>query len=148
MRSAEPSERRRCRGREGTALVTALVLLFAFTSVGVVLLARDYDDRVARRASAQAIAFQAARVGAQEVDIDRLRSDGSLVLELDEARLAAESAGRRLLDEYGEEGTVRATVDADRVVVVVEIVDVIEGGFTSSRNGTIRAEGAARAVSG
>lgn len=138
----------RCRGERGTALVTALVLLFAFTSVGVVLLARDYDDRVARRGSAQAIAFQAARTGAQEVDIDLLRSDGTLELRPDDARAAAEAAGRRLLDEYGEEGSIQVTVVGDRVVVVVEIVDVIEGGFSSSRTGVIRAEGAARAASG
>jgi hypothetical protein len=139
---------RRCHGRRGTALVSALVLLFAFTSAGVVLLARDYDDRVATRSSAQAIAFQAARVGAQQIDVDRLRVDGSVSVDVERARRAAEAAGRDLLGRYGERGSVVATVEDDRVVVVVEIIDVVVGGFDGARTGVVRAEGIARPESG
>lgn len=148
VEEAEPLAADRASGDRGTALVTALVLLFAFTSVGVVLLARDYDDRVATRSSAQAIAFQAARVGAQQVDVDRLRHDGVVMLDVAAAERAAVTAGLRLLADYGETGEVTASADRDRVVVVIEIVDTIEGGFAGSRTGVVRAEGAARAESG
>lgn len=139
---------RRCRGDRGVGMVTALVLLFSFTSVGVILLARDYDDRLATRSSAQAIAFQAAREGAQMVDLEQVRTGGVVVLDVPLAREAAEAAGRRLLAEYGETGTVTVTVEPDRVVVVVEIVDTIAGGFSDSREGIVRAEGAAGPESG
>lgn len=76
-----PSAQRRCRGDEGAGLATALVLLFAFTVSGVVWLARDVDRAISNRAAAQSIAFQAARSGAQQIDVVVLRSTGSVVLE-------------------------------------------------------------------
>jgi len=138
----------RCRGTRGTALVTALVLLFAFTSGGVILLARDYDDRVATRSSAQAVAFQSARVGAQQIDVDVLRRDGSVLLDEVVAEQAAVNAGQRLLRQYGEQGTVSATAEGDLITVVVEIRDVVAGGFDDLRQAEVRAEGSARAESG
>lgn len=146
--SQESACARRFRGDRGTALVTATVLLFAFTSAGVILLARDYDSRVATRSVAQAIAFQAARIGAQQVDVAVMRRDGLVVLDRPEAVEQAGLAGRRLLTEYGETGTVAVTVVGDEVTVVVEIVDVIDGGFDGSRRAVVRAEGSARPVSG
>lgn len=125
-----------------------MVLLFAFTASAVILLARDYDDRIATRSLAQSIAFQSARVGAQQVDVGSLRGDGTLRLDEDVARERAAAAADRLLAEHGEAGTVRVAVDGDRVTVVVEIVDAIDGGFDGSRQATVRAEGSARAVSG
>ena len=44
-------------------MVTALVLLFAFTAGGVIWLSRDVNRRVSNRSAAQSIVFQAARVG-------------------------------------------------------------------------------------
>lgn len=138
---------RRLRGDRGTALVTALVLLFAFTASGVILLARDYDDRIATRSLAQSIAFQSARVGAQQVAVGSLRG-GAVRLDVDAARERASDAARRLLAEQGEVGTVRVAIEGDRVTVVVEIVDVIDDGFEGSQRAIVRAEGSARAVSG
>lgn len=138
----------RWRGERGTALVTAMVLLFSFTAGAVILLARDYDDRIATRSAVQAIAFQAARVGAQQVAVETLRGDGSV--QLDEAA-AVEQATRvahGLLSDYGEVGDVGVTVEGDRVTVVVAVEDVIEDGFAGSRRAIVRAEGSARAVSG
>lgn len=138
----------RLRDERGTALVTALVLLFAFTATGVVLLARDYDDRIATRSVAQSIAFQAARSGAQQVAVDSLRGDGAVVLDAPAARERAAAVARELLAEHGETGDVTVTVDGDRVTVVVAVVDEIDGGFEGSRRAVVRAEGSAKAVSG
>lgn len=139
---------RRLRGERGTALVTAMVLLFTFTAAGVIVLARDYDDRIATRSVAQAIAFQAARVGAQQVAVGSLRGDGEVVLDARAATEQATLAARDLLSDHGETGDVEVIVHGDRVTVVVEIVDVIEGGFEGSRRAVVRAEGSARAVTG
>lgn len=138
----------RFRGERGTALVTATVLLFSFTAGAVILLARDYDDRIATRSVAQAIAFQAARVGAQQVAVQSLRDDGVVVVD---ARLAVEQATRAahgLLADAGEVGEVEVAVHGDRVTVVVGIVDEIDAGFEGSRRAVVRAEGSARAESG
>ena len=51
----------------GSATVTALVLVFAFTAGAVIWLASDVNSRVADRSAAQSVAFQAARAGAQQV---------------------------------------------------------------------------------
>jgi hypothetical protein len=136
------------RGERGTALVTATILLFAFTATGVILLARDYDERIATRSVAQAVAFQAARIGAQQVDVDSLRGDGTVVLDPQAATERARAAAHQLLADHGESGDVAVAVDGDRVTVIVEIVDVVDGGFASSRRAVVRAEGSARAVSG
>ena len=63
----------RGRGDRGSAMVVGVVLMFAFTAGAIIWLARDVDRAVSDRASAQSIAFQAARSGAQQVDIDALR---------------------------------------------------------------------------
>jgi hypothetical protein len=139
---------RRARGERGTALVTATVLMFAFTAGAVILLARDYDDRIATRSTAQAIAFQAARVGAQQVAVETLRGDGAVVIDEQRAVEQATRVAAELLADYGEVGDVTVTVDGDRVTVVVGVVDVIEGGFDGSRRAIVQAEGSARAVSG
>ena len=146
--SAISATPRRLRGERGTALVTAMVLLFSFTAGAVILLARDYDDRLATRSIAQAIAFQAARVGAQQVAIETLRDDGTVAIDQRAAVEQATRAARELLVDAGEVGDVTVVVDADRVTVVVEIVDEIEGGFEGSQRAIVRAEGSARAVSG
>lgn len=139
---------RRLRGDRGTALVTAMILLFSFTAGSVILLARDYDDRIATRSLAQAVAFQAARVGAQQVAVDTLRGDGVVALDAPAATELATRTAHELLADAGEVGHVAVTVEGDRVTVVVGIVDEIEGGFDGSRRAVVRAEGSARAVSG
>ena len=117
---------RRCRGERGTALVTALVLLFAFTAGGVIWLARDVNQRVSNRSAAQSIAFQAARSGAQQIEVASLRDGGPTELVIDEPR-AREQALRiasRLFDEYDVDGTVlRISVVDVAVTVEVQISD-------------------------
>lgn len=138
----------RWRGERGTALVTAMVLLFSFTAGSVILLARDYDDRLATRSVAQAAAFQAARVGAQQLAIGSLRDEGAVALDEGAVVAAATRAAHELLAEAGEVAEVTVAIDGDRVTVVVAVLDVIEDGFEGSRRAMVRAEGSARAVSG
>ena len=54
---------RRWQGDRGSGLVTGITLIFAFTFLGLVWLARDVDRSVSNRSTAQSIAFQAARSG-------------------------------------------------------------------------------------
>ena len=139
---------RRFRGDRGTALVTAVVLLFAFTAAGVIVLARDYDERITTRATAQAIAFQAARVGAQQVAVASLRDAGQVRLDRDAAVQRADAAARDLLAEHGVTGDVEVSVAGDRVTVVVALADVLVGGVVGRGRTVVRAEGSARPVSG
>ena len=107
-------------------MVTALVLMFAFTAGGVIWLSRDVNRRVSHRSAAQSIAFQAARTGAQQISIGSLRDAGSDELVIDGPR-AVEQAGavaRRLFIEYGVTGTVDSvSIDGEVVTVTVTILD-------------------------
>lgn len=114
----------RWRGDDGAGLATALVLLFAFTVSGVVWLARDVDRAISNRGAAQSIAFQAARTGAQQIDLVTLRSTGVVVLDDGAARLASAETVDRLLAAYELDGrVVRISVGADRVEVEVQVTD-------------------------
>ena len=115
---------RRCRGERGVAMVTGLVLIFAFTAGAVILLARDVNRSVSNRSAAQSIAFQAARSGAQQVALGSLRVDGETVVDADRARAAAHSTAAELFAGYQLEGEVlRVAVDADTVEVEVRVSD-------------------------
>ena len=116
---------RRCRGDRGMAMVTGLVLIFAFTAGAVILLARDVNRSVANRSAAQSIAFQAARSGAQQLVFGSLRTDAQAVVDAERARSAAESTADELFAGYQVEGEVVRVevVGADAVEVEVRIAD-------------------------
>ena len=118
-------DHRRCRGDRGMAMVTGLVLLFAFTAGGVIWLARDANRSVSNRTAAQSIAFQAARSGAQRVGVGSLRQGAEVLVDQDAARRAAESTAADLFSGYGVQGeVVRVTVvPPDTVEVEVRISD-------------------------
>lgn len=122
--STEP-DGRRGRGERGSAVVTALVLLFAFTAGGVIWLSRDVNRVITNRSAAQSIAFQSARAGAQQVDVGSLRGSGEPTVVLNEERARVE--GRLIADElfgaYGVSGTSSMTIDGDTVTVTVTIED-------------------------
>jgi hypothetical protein len=121
-------------------MVTGVVLLFAFTAGAIIWLARDVDRAVSERASAQSIAFQAARSGAQQVDVGSLRRlpDGPIAIDPALARPAVESTAARLLDAYGLDGTIIAIdVAGDRVTVSLEIHTA---GRTVTGTGSARAQ--------
>ena len=132
----------RARGERGTALVTALVLLFAFTAAGVIWLGRDVNRRVTNHTAAQSIAFQAARAGAQQVAVASLRDGGSSSVVLDDARAReqAHRAAGELFDSYSVDGRVVAVdVTVDEITVIVEIADPV---------GDVRGTASARAERG
>ncbi len=132
----------RGRGDRGSAMVVGVVLMFAFTAGAIIWLARDVDRAVSDRASAQSIAFQAARSGAQQVDIDALRRvpGGTIDIDRELARVAAEATAARLLEAYDLDGRITAIdVVGDRVTVAVE---VNTAGRTVTGAGSARAQGA------
>ena len=132
----------RGRGDRGTAFVTALVLLFAFTAGGVIWLSRDVNRRVSNRSAAQSIAFQAARSGAQQVSVVDLRGGGHTAVIIDEpaARQQAARVASQLFDAFGVDGAIdRVTVVADTVTVQLTITDVA---------GDVTGIGSARAQAG
>lgn len=102
--SAPPDGRRsrRCRGDRGTAFVLALVVMFTVTGSAAIWLARDVNQRVSDRSAIQSIAFQAARAGAQQIDVGAIREGGGEQIVIDEAaaRAAARVAANRLADQY------------------------------------------------
>ena len=101
---------RRLRGDRGQAFVVALVVLFTFTGAAAVWLARDVNQRVSDRSALQSVAFQAARSGAQQIDLVSLRdaaTDG-LVIDDGAARVAARETAERLAAEYGLEARIVA----------------------------------------
>lgn len=129
---------RRLAGADGTALVAGIVLIFAFTFLGLVWLARDVDRGISNRSTAHSIAFQAARSGAQATSIGSLRDDAEIVIDAAAARAAAARTARSLLASYDLAGTVaEVSVEADRVSVTVTIDD---GGVRVTGVGTVRAQ--------
>ncbi len=127
----------RGRGERGSGLVAGIALIFAFTFLGLVWLARDVDRGVSNRSAAQSIAFQAARSGAQSAAITDLRFGVTLVDPTAAGRAATSTAGA-LFASYGVEGSVTSIeVVEDRVSVSVTITD---DGRTVTGAGTVRAE--------
>lgn len=129
----------RLRGERGSGLVAGIVLIFAFTFLGMVWLARDVDRGVSNRSAAQSIAFQAARSGAQSVSIADLRNNtGAGAIDERRARQAATATADALFASYHVDGSITSIeVDGDRVAVTVIITD---GSVTVTGAGTVRAE--------
>jgi hypothetical protein len=112
---------RRFVGESGTSMVAALVLLFTFTAGAIIWLGRDVSQSVALRSTAQSIAFQAARAGAQEVVVTGLREGAGATVALDPeaAEHTARARARELFDAYGVVGVVAdVVVDVDDNVTV------------------------------
>ena len=100
----------RLRGDRGQAFVVALVVLFTFTGAAAVWLARDVNQRVSDRSALQSVAFQAARSGAQQIDVGSLRdgADDGVVIDDGAARRAARDTAERLAAQYGLEARIVA----------------------------------------
>lgn len=127
-------------GRDrGAATVTAIVLMFSFSAVAVVWLARDVDRSLSNRSAANAIAFQSARAGAQHVDVRRVRAGDIANVPLDRERaiLEARRTAHRLFDSYGADGSVMTVLVRDDAVTVT--VEVRDAASTVSGTGTARA---------
>lgn len=133
------AHRLRCRGERGSGLVAGIVLIFAFTFLGMVWLARDVDRGVSNRSAAQSIAFQAARSGAQSASIGELRNNADAsAIDEQAARRAATATAAALFASYDVDGSITSIdVVGDRVAVTVVITD---GSVTVTGAGTVRAE--------
>jgi hypothetical protein len=107
------------------AMVTGLVLLFAFTAGAVIWLARDANRSVSNRTAAQSIAFQAARSAAQQLAVASLRDGASVRVDADAGRRAAEATAGDLFSGYDVDGVVVSVtvVPPDMVEVEVRISD-------------------------
>jgi Flp pilus assembly protein TadG len=96
--------------------VTAFVAVVAVALVMVAGMAYDGGQVIAAHGRARSDASQAARAGAQEIDITALRASGESVLDPESA---ADSA-RAYLADAGATGTV--SVDGSRITVTVTTV--------------------------
>jgi hypothetical protein len=128
----------RLRGDRGSGFVAGIALIFAFTFLGLVWLARDVDRSVSNRSTAQSIAFQAARSGAQAALVPALRTGDGLSIDETTARSAAMATATALFTSYGVAGSVTSiTLDGDAVTVSLTITDA---GTTVTGLGTVRSE--------
>lgn len=126
------------RGDTGSGTVAMITLVFAFTFLGLVWLARDVDRSISNRSAAQSIAFQSARSGAQAADATALRDGSGVVLDPVAADAAARRTAAALFASYGVHGDVTGIgVRGDAVTVTVSITDA---GRTVVGSGTVRAE--------
>lgn len=119
--------------------MTGIVLIFAFTFLGLVWLARDVDRGISNRSAAQSIAFQAARSGAQASAIGEVRSDAdAATVDPIAARRAATRTADALFDSYDVDGSV-TSIEIDDALVSVT-VRIVDGGITVTGAATVRAE--------
>lgn len=112
------------RDERGSAVVASLVALATLTFGAVIWMARDVSTTIARRADASDIAFQAARAGAQGLDIAALRGSSPVVrLDPFEAQRRANEVALTMFATADLTGRiVSVDVGEDRVEVVVEVV--------------------------
>lgn len=119
----------------GSATVAAIVLMLSLTGGALLWLSWNVDRSINAANDADAIAFQAARAGAQAVDAASLRT-ATPVLNFDLApQLAVEAAASLFAANETTGRVISVDVGADRVTVVVEIT---EAGRTVTGQGTAR----------
>jgi hypothetical protein len=108
-------------GDTGSATVLMITLCFTFLAGSLVWLSRTVDQSLDDRTNAAAIAFQAARAGAQALDVGSART-GVAIVDPVAARLAVASTTERLLAANGDTGSVAAvSIVSNRVTVSVTI---------------------------
>lgn len=91
---------------DGSATVMMLVLMFAFLAGALIWLSTTVDATIHKRSEATAIAFQAARAGAQQLDLAVTRASGVVTIDPVAAARAVQSAAMSLLAANSETGTV------------------------------------------
>jgi Tfp pilus assembly protein PilX len=114
---------RRGRGERGSGLVAGVVILFSLTFLGLVWLARDVDRGISNRSTANSVAFQAARSGAQVAFATPLRQGVEPTIDVAGAIAAGTDTATRLLERYDVSGTTQISVDAATVTAIVVITD-------------------------
>ena len=119
----------------GSATVAAIALMLSLTGGSLQWLTWNVDRSINAASDANAIAFQAARAGAQAIDPASLRTD-TPTLNADRAPQLAINAAASLFAANETAGrVVSVLVEADRVTVIVEIT---EAGRTVTGQGTAR----------
>ena len=105
----------------GSATVLMITLCFVFLAGSLVWLSSTVDQSLDDRTNAAAVAFQAARAGAQEIDPASARL-GIALVDSTAARSAVASTAARLLAINGDSGSVSAvSIEGNRVTVSVTI---------------------------
>lgn len=105
----------------GSATVLMITLCFTFLAGALVWLSRTVDQSLDDRTNAAAIAFQAARAGAQALDADSARA-GVSIIDPVAARLAVGTTMRRLLAANGDTGSLAAlSILSNRITVSITI---------------------------
>lgn len=127
-------------GRSDLGSVSALVAVVALGLVMIAGLAYDGGQIVAAQGTARDIAANAARAGAQEVDLDELRSTGNAQLDPEAAVAAAEA----YLADTGHQGTV--DVAGPTITVTVRVVQPMR--ILPLPDRTVAATDSATAVTG
>ena len=114
---------RRGRGERGSGLVVGVVILFSLTFLGLVWLARDVDRGISNRSTANSVAFQAARSGAQAAFATPLRQGAEPTIDVAGAIAAGTDTATRLLERYDVSGTTQISVATATVTAIVVITD-------------------------
>ena len=105
----------------GSATVLMITLCFTFLAGALLWLSRTVDQSLNDRTNAAAVAFQAARAGAQALDTDSARA-GVSIIDPVAARLAVGTTMRRLLAANGDTGSLTAlSILSNRITVSVTI---------------------------
>jgi type IV secretory pathway protease TraF len=106
----------------GASTVAVITLCFVFMTGALIWLSHTVDRTLNNRADAAEVALQAARAGAQAIDITVLTQAGVLALDQGQVGPRAQQAAAQVLAQLGETGAVTAvTVDGLRVTVTVQI---------------------------
>ena len=105
----------------GAATVLMITLCFVFLAGSLVWLSRTVDQSLDDRTNAVAIALQAARAGAQQIDPNSARLGIALVDSI-AARSAVASTAERLLAANGDTGSASVvSIEGNRVTVSVTV---------------------------
>ena len=130
-----PHLRARAGQDRGSATVAAIVVMLSLIGGSLLWLTWNVDRSINAASDADAIAFQAARAGAQAIDPASLRT-AEPTLSADEAPQMATDAAAALFAANETIGRViSVNVAPDRITVVVEIT---EAGRTVTGQGTAR----------
>ena len=119
----------------GSATVAAIALMLSLTGGVLLWLTWNVDRSINAASDADAIAFQAARAGAQAIDPASLRTTTPALNAGRAPQLAIDAAVALFAANATTGRVISVNVDPDRVAVVVEIT---EAGRTVTGQGTAR----------
>ena len=122
-------------GDRGSATVAAIVLMLSLIGGALLSLTWNVDRSINAASDADAIAFQAARAGAQAIDPASLRTTTPTLNPNQAPQLAIDAAAALFAANDTTGRVISVNVTPDRVTVVVEIT---EAGRTVTGQGTAR----------